>query len=125
MEASAGGRPGGCGPERDEFVVLLAETPARQALRLAERFRQHISATPAEHDGGEVALSASIGLDQLEADESIESWIERADQALYSAKPARRNQVAFARPPDSLPAHPSARPAVMPTEEASGREAAG
>ena len=110
------GRYGG-----DEFVVLLAETPARQALRLAERFRQHVYGTPAEHDGQEIALSSSIGLAQLEPDESIESWIERADQALYSAKQAGRNQVAFARPADRAPAPPT----TLPTEAASGREAAG
>ena len=89
------GRYGG-----DEFVVLLAETPARAGLRLAERFRQFIHSNPAEHDRGQIILSASIGLAQLEPGESIESWIERADQALYAAKQAGRNQVSYARPSD-------------------------
>lgn len=115
------GRYGG-----DEFVVLLAETPATQALRLAERFRQFIQGTVAEHDGDTIALTSSIGLAQLETDERIESWIERADQALYSAKQAGRNQVAFARPADPIVVpKPAAPPAARPSESGSGREAAG
>ncbi|HZO31350.1 MAG TPA: GGDEF domain-containing protein [Chloroflexota bacterium] len=115
------GRYGG-----DEFVVLLAETPGGQALRLAERFCQHIRGAVAEHDGATIALTASIGLAQLETDESIESWIERADQAVYGAKREGRNRVAFARPRDPVPGTPPvAPPAMPPTENASGREAAG
>jgi diguanylate cyclase (GGDEF)-like protein len=115
------GRYGG-----DEFVVLLAETPARQALRLADRFLQHIRGAVAEHDGTEITLTTSIGLAQLEPDESIESWIERADQALYGAKQSGRNQVAFARPPDRPPAaQPAAPSAPTLPEPAGGRQAAG
>ncbi|MFN8634962.1 MAG: diguanylate cyclase [Chloroflexota bacterium] len=84
----------------DEFVVLLAETPATPGLRLAERFRQTLRTTGAEHDGLTIQLTASIGLAQLEPDENIESWLERADQALYAAKQNGRDQVAFARPAD-------------------------
>ena len=98
--------------------VAISTAPSH-ALR--DSFRQHIDGTPAEHDGAEIALSSSIGLAQLEPDESIGSWIERADQALYSAKQAGRTQVAFARPADPVPAPPAA----PPTEDASGREAAG
>jgi diguanylate cyclase (GGDEF)-like protein len=100
------GRYGG-----DELVVLLAETPARAGLQLAERFRHHVQDTVAEHDGQSIPLSASIGLAQLEPGESIESWIERADQALYAAKQAGRNRVAFARPTDrGEPARPVTPP---------------
>jgi diguanylate cyclase len=112
------GRYGG-----DEFVVLLAETPGRAGLRLAERFRQFIESTTVEHDGERISLTASIGLAQLEAGESIESWLERADQALYEIKNAGRNGVGFARPADPVGA-PAASPA-QPPENANGREAAG
>jgi diguanylate cyclase len=117
------GRYGG-----DEFVVLLAETPARSGLRLAERFRQFIRDSRADHDGQTFGLSASLGLAQLEPGESIESWLERADQALYHAKESGRDRVAFARPSDRMgptlaveesPATPAEPP------EATGREAAG
>jgi diguanylate cyclase (GGDEF)-like protein len=113
------GRYGG-----DEFVVLLAETPARQGLRLAERFRQRVRDSHAEHDGQMISLTASLGLAQLEPDESIESWLERADQALYRAKEAGRDRVAFARPSDRMgPTLAVAEPPAEP--EAGGREAAG
>ena len=125
------GRYGG-----DEFVVLLAETPARPGLRLAERFRQFVHENPAEHDGHRIPLTASMGLAQLEPGENIESWLERADQALYRAKEAGRNRVTFARPTAgpmrSGPAAPSTGPVPMPTmssplpsHDANGNEAAG
>jgi diguanylate cyclase len=127
------GRYGG-----DEFAVLLAETPARQGLRLAERFRQYIREAHAEHDGQSITLTASLGLAQLESDETIESWLERADQALYEAKETGRDRVAFARPSDrmgpgwtSAEAAPATATQIMPTglpplsDDAGGREAAG
>lgn len=89
------GRYGG-----DELVVLLAETPGRIGLSLVERFLERIRTTPAEHDGVTISLTASVGLAQLEGEESIESWLERADRALYDAKQAGRDRVMFARPPD-------------------------
>jgi diguanylate cyclase len=99
----------------DEFVVLLAETPARAGLRLAERFRQELHDTPAEHDGQVIPLTASLGLAQLEPGESIESWLERADQALYQAKESGRDQVAFARPSDRM--MPSATDLLLSTPD--------
>lgn len=113
------GRYGG-----DEFVVLLAETPARAGLRLAERFRQLVDQTVTEHEGVPIKLTASIGLAELERGESIGSWLERADQALYEVKAAGRNGVAFARPSDRAMPHTTAPVSDGPLA-AVGREAAG
>lgn len=100
------GRYGG-----DEFAVLLADTPPRQALRLAERFRQQVRMSTVEHDGSRIDLTTSMGVAELAATEPAESWLERADQALYQAKQAGRDQVAFARPPDlAPPSEPAAGP---------------
>jgi diguanylate cyclase (GGDEF)-like protein len=112
------GRYGG-----DEFVVLLAETPARPGLRLAERFCQQLHDSPADHDGQEIPLTASLGLAQLEPGESIESWLERADQALYQAKEEGRDRVAFARPSDRIAAPALQEP--EPGADADDGEAAG
>jgi diguanylate cyclase len=89
------GRYGG-----DEFAVLLADTPGRSALRLAERFRQMVRSASVEHDDHRIELTTSMGVAELEPLETVESWLERADQALYRAKQAGRDQVAFARPTD-------------------------
>jgi predicted signal transduction protein with EAL and GGDEF domain len=43
---------------------------------------------------GEIALTASIGLTPLTIGDSVASALERADEALYAAKRAGRNQVA-------------------------------
>jgi diguanylate cyclase (GGDEF)-like protein len=105
----------------DEFVVLLAETPGQAGLRLAERFRQSIESAAVEHDGETFPLTASIGLAQLEGGESIDSWLERADRALYEVKKAGRNGVEFARPADPAPTENAG---VLPLSRAP-REGAG
>lgn len=101
------GRYGG-----DEFAVLLADTSARSALRLAERFRQQVRSSTVEHDGHRIDLTTSMGVSELEPNETMESWLERADQALYQAKQAGRDQVGFARPTVSLTGTMEAQPAL-------------
>jgi diguanylate cyclase (GGDEF)-like protein len=38
-------------------------------------------------------VTTSIGVAELQADESLDDWLERADQALYEAKSGGRNAV--------------------------------
>jgi len=86
------GRLGG-----EEFCVLLTETPASEALVVAERLRAAVS-SGALTDG--VRITVSIGLASVEpADEVWADTLERADQALYAAKRAGRNQVVQADSP--------------------------
>jgi diguanylate cyclase (GGDEF)-like protein len=82
------GRYGG-----DEFIALLPETDLDHAFQAAERLRQSLSRGPYQTENQVVRITASIGLAQLEhSGDSLETLIERADQALYAAKQAGRNQ---------------------------------
>jgi len=76
----------------DEFIVLMPETNLDQAIESAQRFNYLISklSTPVEE-----GITTSIGVAEIEAEESIESLIKRADKALYKAKDMGRNTVAF------------------------------
>ncbi len=92
------GRYGG-----DEFVILLPQTTAQEALPLAERIHASIAAMQLDTDKGPLKLTISIGIAQtihthgLNSDgealpsDSIEALLLRADQALYAAKKAGRN----------------------------------
>jgi diguanylate cyclase (GGDEF)-like protein len=78
----------------DEFLFLLPETGAQDALLFAERLRREIAATPFIVMGQKRFLSMSFGVAQLgaSADDS-QDVIKRADSALYAAKSNGRNIV--------------------------------
>lgn len=88
----------------DEFAVLAPDTPARDdagALAgqgIAERVRQAVAAIDWPHD---VPLSVSVGVAQAVDGDTEATLYTRADEALYLAKGAGRDQVAVATAPQS------------------------
>ncbi|MCJ2084095.1 GGDEF domain-containing protein [Methylobacterium sp. J-090] len=82
------GRTGG-----EEFAVLLPETGLGHALEVAERLRDAVASAPVEAQGGTVTMSVSIGVSQARQGESLESAMQRADAALYTAKDDGRDRV--------------------------------
>lgn len=76
----------------EEFFVLVPSTVVEDARQLAEKLR----AAMARHDFGNRTVTASFGVAEWHDDESIESWLQRADAALYAAKEGGRNRVAMA-----------------------------
>lgn len=90
----------------EEFVAVLPETSAADALGVAERIRAAVNRTSvhdlvsnADRSGGADVLSVSIGVacSGVDGDELIDLLYE-ADRALYYAKESGRNQVQRARP---------------------------
>jgi uncharacterized membrane protein YgcG len=83
----------------EEFVMLLPQTRAVDAFRIAERVRAHISQMPIYADGGadaeRVPVTVSIGVAALDAGSSREltELLSAADAALYRAKASGRDQV--------------------------------
>ncbi|EHK59903.1 sensor domain-containing diguanylate cyclase [Halomonas sp. GFAJ-1] len=73
----------------EEFVMLLSDTTLADGFQLAERLRQLI----AEHTFSAGAITASLGVTLLHADDTPSQCIKRLDLALYQAKRAGRNQV--------------------------------
>ena len=85
----------------EEFVVVLPDTPADGAARIAEKIRAAISDLSIEHAGSEYGrVTASIGLASWrpERDVDVSSLIRAADEALYDAKARGRNRVMQANP---------------------------
>ncbi len=82
----------------DEFVVLLSQTPADQAMVLAERLRRFIaesSMNPLEQD---LKVTVSVGVAGLETGMSTEGLINAADEAHYRAKQAGKNRAVGSGP---------------------------
>ncbi|MGY6588036.1 MAG: GGDEF domain-containing protein [Wenzhouxiangella sp.] len=78
----------------EEFLIVLPGASARDAVAVAERFRGTLAKTPVELEQATLHLTASFGV--VEWKPELESWdelVRRADQALYEAKKAGRNQV--------------------------------
>lgn len=83
------GRMGG-----EEFSILLPGTNLDGASHLAEMLRERMETSPTSLDGGEIAMTLSIGLTALTThDHSPSDVLNRADKALYQAKEQGRNQV--------------------------------
>jgi diguanylate cyclase (GGDEF)-like protein len=90
-EYDVAGRFGG-----EEFVMLLPQTRAPDALRIAERVREHIARLPILAPSGErITVTVSIGVSALDAGSAKElpELLAAADAALYRAKASGRNQV--------------------------------
>lgn len=86
------GRIGG-----EEFAVMLPQTELKGAMELAERMRLAIEQAKIECSGVQVSVTASIGVStSRDYKDDINSIVQRADNALYCAKRAGRNQVMHA-----------------------------
>jgi diguanylate cyclase (GGDEF)-like protein len=80
----------------EEFVVLLPQTRAVDALRIAERVRAQIARLPVYAGEAErVPVTASIGVAALDAGScrELRELLAAADAALYRAKASGRDQV--------------------------------
>lgn len=75
----------------EEFVVILPATTGEMAMTVAEAIRLKVASTELDHGLGHVEISAGVAQYQLH--EGFRAWFRRADEALYAAKGAGRNQV--------------------------------
>lgn len=81
----------------EEFVVILPSTSLLLASQVAERLRQLIEDCEIEVDGQVLKVTTSIGLSVRLSHESggASELIKTADECLYQAKQAGRNQICF------------------------------
>ena len=87
------GRYGG-----EEFIILSPETPLKDAALLAERLRAAIENLDYSADDIHIPITVSIGLsamsgEPLRSEKALDTLVDQADRALYSAKAAGRNRV--------------------------------
>jgi len=75
----------------EEFLVLLRDIGSDAAMRVAEQIRAGIEER--RNPEGHPPVTVSIGVALGEGDEDGEAVIHAADEALYAAKRAGRNQV--------------------------------
>jgi diguanylate cyclase (GGDEF)-like protein len=79
----------------EEFLLVLPDTTAEGASRVAENLRARFARTPVLCARGAVRFTASLGVAQAVPGETdLNALLGRADAALYAAKAAGRNRVA-------------------------------
>lgn len=82
------GRYGG-----EEFLLVLPDCPVEKALKIVDKMREAFGQLPFTFDGNKFNCTFSAGIASGLGSEFPDQVIEQADQALYQAKSAGRNQV--------------------------------
>lgn len=84
----------------EEFAVLLSKANRDVAVKLMETFKNRLAnINISSPDGKSTGITVSIGIHSSIAEsESIESMLDKADQALYQAKQNGRNQIVVFSP---------------------------
>lgn len=79
----------------EEFAIVLPGAREADAVRLAEKLRAQLEASPLDLDGNVVNVTASFGVAEVirDGDGSVNDGLRRADMALYAAKRGGRNRV--------------------------------
>lgn len=96
LRASVRGADLACRFGGEEFIVLMPDTTADMAAQIAERLREAIETSAFDLPGGrgQLTLTTSVGVTNYHPEQdSAETLIKRADEALYSAKTDGRNRV--------------------------------
>jgi len=91
----------------DEFLCLATNTPADQAVELAERLRDVIQKSHFETVN---KITASFGVTSYQRGDGPETLIRRADLGLYKAKSCGRNRVEAVRAGITLPLFEGEKP---------------
>ncbi|AUZ44093.1 diguanylate cyclase [Pseudomonas orientalis] len=77
----------------EEFVLLMPDSALSDALAVGEMLRVAVEACPFHFKGEPVTITVSMGVAQFQPGERSDLALKRADEALYRAKAAGRNQV--------------------------------
>jgi diguanylate cyclase (GGDEF)-like protein len=85
------GRYGG-----EEFLLMLPDTPGDAAARILDRLRAITADLDWSAFSPGLQVTISAGVATLRPDERPDSFLARADKALYAAKARGRNRIASA-----------------------------
>ncbi|MEQ1516672.1 MAG: GGDEF domain-containing protein, partial [Usitatibacteraceae bacterium] len=79
----------------EEFCILLPGVAIDRTVLLAERIRDAVEQAKFAFNGRTLQVTVSVGVSALspEGTEGVDKLVDRADEALYTAKKAGRNRV--------------------------------
>ena len=82
----------------EEFAVILPGCDINSAVAKAEETLSRAQKDVFVHEGHELRFTLSMGIAQLQPQETAEQWLKRADQALYKSKNTGRNRYTVSVP---------------------------
>ncbi len=78
----------------EEFTVILPETTLRKACVVGDRIRKTFADYEFSPDGkNHISVTISVGVTQLSSDDTLETFVKRADMAMFQSKKAGRNKL--------------------------------
>lgn len=77
----------------EEFLVMLPESALEAACEVVTRLQRTLTQQLFTFNGEDYVITFSAGVAERFPEESVEDLIERADEAMYQAKAAGKNQV--------------------------------
>ena len=86
------GRYGG-----EEFLIILQNTDLEEGEEIAERLRMQVEQSPFHHNDQSIPITISLGLTHYHSGDTVETIIQRADEALYQAKAKGRNRAVVSK----------------------------
>ncbi len=80
----------------EEFCVLLPGANLEVCQRLGDRLLEAVRGESFRYQEISIPVTVSVGVAELIPGETVPTWIERVDRALYRAKASGRNQMCVA-----------------------------
>ncbi len=80
----------------EEFLLMLPNTAADDALVCVERMRLQLAARSFEHIAPNLTVTFSAGIGVCQIDDRLDATIARADRAMHEAKTTGRNRTVVA-----------------------------
>ena len=79
----------------ENFVILTPHTDCQDGMTLAERLRKRVArhVFTVKRKGYRLTVKASLGVTELNLEDTVDSLLIRTDRALYKAKSSGRNRV--------------------------------
>lgn len=77
----------------EEFTLCLPETSLDRAKQFCERIQQDLRENAFAENGDKIVITASFGIALFQPGDTADSLFQRADQLVYNAKNAGKNQI--------------------------------
>jgi diguanylate cyclase len=87
----------------EEFIILLPDTPIKESEKALTRLQRELTKRFFLHNNEKQLITFSAGVTDLRAEDTQNTVIKRADEAMYSAKQTGKNRVVVAGQPSRTP----------------------